>query len=330
MEETDKRISQLERTRRRLLFRRLLLVISLALWSLVGWLSWRFLSPDPSGDELNELAWKQSFIDYKWPIPEGPREGLWGRDYPPVEDDVLGWRMAERNVPAMFTVNNHGVQTFSAGTGDKLSVMIVGGSVAGGAYASTEANTYFAEFAVEMAKDGSPVEISVLAAGAWTSLNEFAAVKKEFTRVNPDVIILLDGLNDLTCRVDLPLQDRVVEYRDNIKMIIDFIDGRSQVVMCLQPFLPHKVHKSMLEERIIELSTGIEVLVSGYEGLHVAVDGLQNLYPDVIVFDATDLFTHETESVFSDLWHFPDPGHRKLGQFLARECIESGIDGISE
>jgi hypothetical protein len=45
---------------------------------------------------------------------------------------------------------------------------------------------------------GVPVEIAVVAAGAWKSMQELNALEQHLSKERPDVVIFFNGLNDLT------------------------------------------------------------------------------------------------------------------------------------
>ena len=74
----------------------------------------------------------------------------------------------------------------------------MGGSVAFGAYASELPKTYF--HIVGTALDSQLVfsDITIIAAGAWKSIQELKAIEKYHQHERFGLIVFLNGLNDLT------------------------------------------------------------------------------------------------------------------------------------
>ena len=90
------------------------------------------------GKELNRVAWEASFTERGLPVPPGgPRDGLWGSRIPRwVRHPEIGWHEPEVHLPGLVEEDALGLQHVRA-EGAAASVMILGGSVAWGAYAST-------------------------------------------------------------------------------------------------------------------------------------------------------------------------------------------------
>jgi len=132
------------------------------------WLAHRRLV-QPSGEKLNRLAWEATFRERGLPVPPGgPRDGFWGARMPPwTPDPELGWREAEAHLPGLVEEDASGVQRLERPDA-RRHLLILGGSVAWGAYASSLETTYFARLARWLAQRQCPVRITVLAAGAWT------------------------------------------------------------------------------------------------------------------------------------------------------------------
>ena len=99
-------------------------------------------------------------------------------------------------------------------------------------------------------------QVSTLAAGAWFSRHELAAVCLLPSSERPDVVVFLDGINDLTHGVDqTPMEDRANEYRRNMLIARDTLlhRGVRRVIFAPQPFLGTKRHKSKFEQGIMVL-----------------------------------------------------------------------------
>lgn len=284
------------------------------------WLGYRALRP-PSGEELNRRAWEATFRERGLPVPPGgPRDGYWGARLPPwARDPELGWFEAEAHLPGLVEQDAQGVQRVEA-PGARRHVLILGASVAWGAYASTLEATYFARLVRRLDARGCPVRVSVLAAGAWTSENELKALRRRGLALAPDVVLFLNGLNEFT-QGQGSEDERVGSYLARMREARDTLRARGGgVVFVLQPFLLQKRNPSRLERRILELtidrSTPGALLRNGYPRLRA---GLAELAREggAHFIDCSDVFAAEPATTFTDIWHFSDPGHRLLAERLA-------------
>lgn len=305
--------------RRQLLF--WAITLSLPVLCAVGaWLFWRSRRLDlPSGKKLNRAAWEASFGERGLPVPPGgPRDGYWGSRMPDwVRDPDVGWHEAEVHRPGLVDQDAGGVQRY-ASPGARAHVLIVGASVAWGAYASSVEETYFAHAAKRLAALGSPIRISVLAAGAWTSEKELKALRRYGLALQPDVVVFLDGLNDLTQGKNLTEDARVRGYLDHLHEARDLAETKgARVVISLQPTLTGKRRRTPLEERVLDLMADKAAMVpTAYARMRVELRGLEDESGTRFV-DCSDALNGETPTTFTDIWHFADPGHRLLGLCLA-------------
>jgi hypothetical protein len=309
----------------------LVVVVSCAVALVLGLAGMRWRRLHAGGVELNRLAWEASFRERGWPVPSsGPRDGYWGRNLPrPVPDPLLGWREAEVHRPGLVETDAFGVQTIPAPSDGATHVLIIGGSVAWGAYASTLDKTYFALLARRLDARGRPVRITVLAAGAWESGNELAAFREKAEALDPDVVVFLDGLNDLTQagrrrRHDpsrIPPRERVGGYLATVQQARDLaLARRLAIVFAPQPFVPQKPVLSDLEARAVEASLDSTLrrddLAAAYARLRAGVAELAR-GPRVFFVDCAGAFDAEAVTTFTDLYHFADPGHAILADRLA-------------
>lgn len=288
----------------------------------------------PSGRDLNAEAWNASYAERGLPVPAaGPRDGFWGARMPRMVPDAdTGWREAEAHLEPYADVDRAGMQVVTAPPGrDAHHVLIVGGSVAWGAYASVAEHTWFARLARGLARAGVPARLTVLASGAWDSENELRAVQTRGLSVSPDVIVVLDGINDLMDpairhrrklgKEPVPLDQRVDRYLRNMRALRDIAwKERCPIVFVLQPTPLSKLRRTRLEERVIRLSLG-QGLTEDYmqDGYARMRDGLTLLSraPGTFFVDASGLFDRETATTFADMCHFSDPGHDLLAETLA-------------
>lgn len=295
------------------------LLCAAAAWS---WWQWRRLSL-MAGKELNKFAWDASFSERGLPVPGGgPRDGLWGSRIPRwVSDPALGWHEPEVHLPGLVEEDALGVQRLRAES-PKASVLILGGSVAWGAYASTLAETYFAHVAEQLRDAGVPVDVTVVAAGAWTSENELEALRLHAPGLRPDVVVFLDGLNDLTEGPEAGENTRVLRYLDHLHEGRDIAETLgARVLISLQPVLTGKRHKTRIEKRILQLMAKEMAFVpTAFPRMRVGLRGLEDDQGARFV-DCSDAFSGEAATTFTDVWHFADPGHRLLSRCLGEALI---------
>jgi lysophospholipase L1-like esterase len=284
-------------------------------------LAYRLVAP-PRGADLNRLAWEANFRERGLAVPvRGPRDGYWGAAMPAqVKVPDLGWKEAEVHLPGRVEEDRNGMQSFDV-PGPRWHILIIGGSVAWGAYASSIETTYFALVARELAAKHLPVRITVLAAGAWTSENELAALQRRSPALRPDIVILLDGLNDLMMRAGSADQ-RAADYLVHVRAFRDAARAEgATVVLALQPFLLQKHMLTALEERVLELSvdaaTPVSLLRTGYSRLRSGL-ALLAQQEGTVFLDCSDSFDDERATTFTDIWHFADPGHRLLADRLVQ------------
>ncbi len=308
------------------------------------------LSPPARGRALSNRAFDASFSERGLPIPAGgPREGYWGdRLKRKVPDRRLGWREVEDSRPEFFENDEQGCQHFRPQGEPAREILILGGSVAWGAYASSVQQVYFAAVGRALVERGLPAHITVLAAGAWKSHQDLRAMEIRLEEGDSyDLIIFLNGLNDLTggptfdtlyngasvetlgsdesSETDLDPEDlrhegdfpeRVEAYLTNMRRASGIAAAAgAELVVALQPGLQEREHPSVIEQEIRRSAeTGDypdEALREAYAALR---EGLTELArrDGVTFLDLSRLFEKEKATTFIDTWHFTDPGHRLL------------------
>ena len=142
---------------------RVLIVVPYAAAVLAAWVGYRQFGPLPSGVPLNRLAWQRAFGERGLALPpNGPREGYWGRFKPrAIADPELGWREVLFRLPGRVDIDALGFQVVGEPSAPR-HMLIVGGSVAWGAYASSLGKTYFSLIAERLTANRLPVRISIL------------------------------------------------------------------------------------------------------------------------------------------------------------------------
>jgi lysophospholipase L1-like esterase len=302
----------------------------------------------PQGKALNQLAWESTFSERGLPVPpSGPRDGYWGaRLAAKVPDDRLGWHEAAVAVPGLLDIDANGQQHYRSGQNPKRSVVIFGGSVAFGGYASSIATTYFHVLGDALQRLGTPADITVVASGAWKARQEGVALEHYGTSPPPDLIVFLNGLNDLTSGAasdtlfgqqtatrdgsswtqDYHAHDydqRVADYLEIMRRVGLFTRMRGNAALVvLQPSLAERAQRTSIEERLLDLSLVPHESASALQRSYQAMrDGLANFERSGTIqfLDCSRLFDSERATTFTDLWHFSDAGHRLLGEAMAGE-----------
>jgi lysophospholipase L1-like esterase len=300
------------------------------------------------GKALNQLAWERSFTERDQAVPpSGPRDGYWGaRLGSKVPDPKLYWREPPVHQPALLDIDDSGMQHRRTGMSPKRRVLIIGGSVAMGAYASSIATTYFNVLGAELERLGTPADITIVASGAWKALQEGVAVEQYGDSLAPDVVVLLNGLNDLTVGStarrlfgqETPTRDgsawtteyhehdydaRVQVYLEIMRRVGSFVRRHGRVALVvLQPSLAERATRTSIEDRLLAASTvplgPSDALRRSYQEMR---DGLAELARQgwLHFLDCSRLFDGERATTFADLWHFSDFGHRLLGDAMAAE-----------
>jgi lysophospholipase L1-like esterase len=309
------------------------------------------------GLRQNREAWEAGFRERHLPVPEsGPRDGYWGsRLGPHTVDPVLGWVLPELHVPRLLDLDASGMQHVGRAGGVSARVLVLGASTAFGGYASAIDRTYFSVMADALAGRGRPVRVSVDAVGAWKSVQEITSLERRSHRLDPDVVVFLNGLNDVTNGSNArtlygeqtrtldgstwhPLYHehdypaRVERYLENMREVRDWLRARRVVtVFALQPALFEKRQLSPIEDRLLGNILAFlgprEVLQQSYADIRA---GLTRLADGETAFfvDCSRVYDAEEMTVFTDVWHFSDPGHRILGEALAA-ALEPILDKLA-
>ncbi len=293
-------------------------------------------SPEQKGRDANELAWDASFTERNLRVPpDGPREGFWGsRLAKKVGDDHTAWREAEQSIPGMLEVDDQGLQHWRSAASPTKRVLIVGGSVAFGSYASTPDATYFAVAGRELEHRGIPIELTVAAAGAWKAFQEAASV--QLHAEGHDLVISLSGINDLTLGdnaevvfgkeaqkpTDFAADNnlRVMRFMEHVCIMADLSQkAGAKMLVVLQPSLAERAKLTAIEDNLLSMTRGrfphVD-LTGGYRNFRSALPWLVE-QRGAAFFDASRVFDSEIATTFCDWCHFSDAGHTILGQALA-------------
>ncbi len=274
----------------------------------------------PDGVVLHRQAWSAAFEERGLAPPaDAPGDGWWSTGLPEqVPDRATGRRMAAVDLGPRVVVDGLGMRhAASPGAAPRGRVLVLGASVAFGVGATLEARTYFAELARRLGERGRPVVVDVLAAGGWTSREELAALRDRGLAPRPDVVVVLDGLNDLLLEPgDGPA--RVRAYLERARALRDAAAAAgARVLFARQPCLLGKT-RSPLEARIAAVTPELETLEREWPNVAAGLAALAAEAPATTTFaDTSGCFDAEEPTTFCDVWHFPDPGQALLAEALA-------------
>jgi len=330
----------------------IILLVSMGL-ILIGVFLWKHQKTNSieKGKSLNQKAWESSFLERGLFVPpKGPREGFWGsRLGKSKPDQELGWIHADIHIPGLVEIDQEGIQRFIPKKDPEYQILIIGGSVAWGAYASSIENTYFSRAGNYLEGKFTPVEINVIAGGAWKSRQDFRALKRWGPKLKPDLVIFFNGLNDLTngARANTAYgqkvttkdgsewnvlyhehdySDRVEEYLKSMKRAFRMSQNwNAFFLVVLQPSLTKKknltrIEKALLKGALLPHKSKGDLI----QGLFQMKQGLEKLEKNKNFYflDLSDIFIEERKTVFSDIWHFSDYGHDKVAQEMTKKIIE--------
>jgi hypothetical protein len=322
---------------------------------------WLMGDPIQRGQDLNRAAWELSYTERGLGVPpQGPREGYWGsRLKGKTPDPQLAWREAAIQVPDLLDIDADGLQHYRGGKADAPRVLVLGGSVAFGAYASEISKTYFHVLGEQLARSGTPADITVMASGAWKSIQDLTALERHGPRLKPDVVVFLNGLNDLSngatweALYGQPTEThdgsewtvlyhagdyelRAADYLRNMRDAADLCSQwQAELLIVLQPSLAERGSLTRIEEQLLAGSLRSADAAQAYRTSYQSIRlGLRDLgrRPRCHVLDASRLFDAEPATTFTDLWHFADPGHEILGRAMARQIgaiLRSRLEPVS-
>ncbi len=305
-----------------------------------------FWSPEARRIRLNRRAWESSFTERGLSVPEaGPRNGYWDARISSKDPHrELRWIEKPQSLPGLLEIDKAGHQHFNSEAAQKQKVLIFGGSVAMGTYSSAIEKSYFHLLGVELERLSTPVDITVVSACAWKSRQEVTALELFGAGMQPDLVVLLNGLNDLTIgstadslfnepvktRDGSPwtpdyhvhdYQRRTSMYLLNMQRATDWAGrNRVELLLVLQPALFEHHHPSELEELLLKdwlkPHASLEALTDGFERQRLGLLSLQQM-SHVHFLDSSRAFDADNKTTFTDMYHFSDPGHEMLAGQLA-------------
>ena len=307
------------------------------------------IKSNKSGLNLNRAAWEATYTERNLSIPtSGPREGYWGsRLGSKVPHQQLGWHEPSRTIESLLHIDENGQQHFTPSVASNHRILIIGGSVAFGAYASSISTTYFHQLGTELEQRGTPANITVFASAAWKSIQDLSAFQIAGPEHTPTLTVFLNGLNDLTNgaryntlydeRVPTPdgveysvlyhehdYSARVAHYLENMTRAAEIAANRTKILIALQPSLAERKNLTNTDQKLLQGSLQAhrsrDDFVASYAAIREGLARISNA-DDVYFVDCSKIFHDEKHTTFTDLWHFSNRGHHLLAIQLA-DAIE--------
>jgi hypothetical protein len=159
------------------------------------------------------------------------------------------------------------------------------------------------------------------------------------------VVVFINGLNDLTNGPTSKLltgdvylsgtnmqvshahdfSERAADYLKNMGLALNFATRSGiEMLVVLQPALTERSNKTSIEEKLLSeslLNLDSATLVDFRQSYQLIRNGITKLSQErqLHYVDCSRIFDSEKQTVFADLWHFSDTGHKILGETLAKE-----------
>jgi hypothetical protein len=300
--------------------------------------AWARLEPhktaEEKGKDLNQRAWEASFSERGLNVPPGgPRDGYWqmGLAEKRLIDSPMRWHEIAVKKPGILQIDDDGRQHWQSEREPTTRIIVVGGSVAFGAYASREDATWFSVMGGKLEALGISADITVLAAGAWKSPNELDALSNYAEAF--DLAVFVNGLNDLAVQHEGDpyepgdMTNRAQHYLMHMRRSAEICRERqARMLVVLQPCLYELTNPSPIERELIRTAYSHKnakaLFQSGYQ---IMRDGLTAMAErgDIRFFDASRTFNDEKYTSFCDVWHFTDPLQAIFGERLTAEVQRS-------
>jgi len=330
--------------------------IALAILVFIVWLA---IVPK-RGSALCRYAWQRTYTDRNQPVPTiGPREGdvTGNRVFQKPGHPATKWCEPLVDLPGILEIDADGRQHYRPGSPATFDMLIIGGSVAAGTFATTSKQTYFGRVGAQLEAEKSPASITVFAGGAWKSGQDLAALKYTIqSGLKPNLVVLLNGLNDLTNGAStdalygqrVPTRDgsawtpvyhehdyarRTAVYLRNMQSAATFCREHNMAVLfVLQPALFERDPLTDVERQLLKASLAphksMEVLIDCYAKMGTGLSRLAD-EKEVFFLDCSRIFNKESATTFADMWHFSDFGHQILANELTSRIIQV-LDTLSK
>jgi len=170
--------------------------------------------------------------------------------------------------------------------------------------------------------------------------------------MRPDLVIFLDGLNDLTNgATSATVYDRKTKTSDGSKVIVtpvgshthdyevrirDYlknmeeatefvVEHNKKILIILQPMLFERNHRTRTENMLVKSYVAYLGPESSFKKSYAQIkQGLQSIVEtedNAFFLDCSDIFADETATSFCDIWHFADSGHIILADGISKKLL---------
>jgi hypothetical protein len=97
------------------------------------------------------------------------------------------------------------------------------------------------------------------------------------------------------------------------------------ILTVLQPSLNERTKRTTIEKKILRMSlephSSSDALTESYDTIRKSLASLPRT-GNFSFLDCSRVFDAEKETVFTDIWHFSDFGHKILGQVMSEKIAE--------
>ena len=299
------------------------------------------------GSVLRDFAWAKTYSEFNLPLPiGGRRESYYGQSLTfkrPCGLLPICW--SEINNKAI-QIDKYGYQyssTCLSREPSRIDILVVGGSVAEGAHASSSANTWWDHFAKKISDlKHDATCVGVLALGGAESDWELKAVRAHLSMYDTNIILSLGGLNDIVKRRTHEHQillSSALGYLVNNTAMATVANSRSSLfVQVLQPALFDKKNLSKTEKLLLVgyLPKALYDPAAPGKVFSPYIDLMAHFSsradwnnPNHFFIDQRTVFNEEKRTLYGDIWHFQDPAHQLLGETLATRLFQRLAAGHS-
>jgi lysophospholipase L1-like esterase len=224
---------------------------------------------------------------------------------------------------------------------DALRIVALGGSSTAGAYQNSSMDEFYPSKLNTIL--GPSVDVVNQGVGGWNSFHLARFAEKGLGRLEPDVITVYCGVNELV-EVPVPYRDLHTAWRDGalragpswledlrlfhgLRFLARAVRGSTVAVP------PDHTQENLnaiamaaegMNARVLLMSEAVNPRPDALKPWWDAMRAVADAHPHVSFLHSAPLFTPRASSSFLDQNHLSDPGHRDLARALANELKRLG------
>ena len=265
-------------------------------------------------------------------------------------NDVFGWVSTANEDFALLETGTHtsypskGYPVAFSAQKQKKRIISFGGSTTGGAFQNDNINDFYPSKLESLLDD--KWEVLNQGVGGWTSWHIKEYIQRQKDNLNPDIVTLYIGHNDLLTFTPLPYKDLYKAWKSNPsaksmstflgafrmyhamrhflvslrpvqkKVAVPTADARDNIKNIIDSFSPNV--------QIYLLSEGLAPDPSPLQQYNEMMEALAQEYDNVYYRDiALELHSHPSSEVYLDDCHLTEFGHRTVAQSILEELIQT-------